>query len=112
MKLTQKTFADCGKRGLQVAGTMVERSGIAQTMIRDRFAGPHTPKSARCKTWTTASFRIDISGLADATKAGVPAEGVRHVTGALMTGGGCAGRGQRFNRRRNRCFGHAQRRRG
>ena len=88
MKLTQKTLADCSKRGSQVAVTMVERSGIMQTMIRDRFAGPHTPKTARRKRWTAVSFRTDTSGLADATKAGVPAVGVRHVTGTLMTGAG------------------------
>ena len=88
IKLTRKTRVDCSKRELQLAVTMVERSGIAQTIIRDSFAGPHTPKTARRKTWMTASFRTDTSGLADATEAGVPAEGVRHVTGTLMTGGG------------------------
>jgi len=87
MKLTQKTLADCSKRGLQVAGTMVERSGIAQIMICDRFAGPHTPKTARRKTWTAASFLIDISGLADATNAGVPVEADGSIVGGTDVSG-------------------------
>ena len=88
IKLTRKTLVDCSKRELQLAVTMVEFSAIGQIMVRDRFAGPHSQITARRKAWTAASFRTDTSSLADATNAGVPAVGVRHVTGTLMTGGG------------------------
>ena len=67
MKLTQKTLVGCSKRELHLTVTMVEYSAIVQTMVRDCFAGPHTPKTARRKLWTAASFRTDALGFADVT---------------------------------------------
>ncbi len=42
LKATVAALEDCRKRGYQVAVAVVDRSGIAQAMLRDRFAGPHT----------------------------------------------------------------------
>ena len=67
MKLTQKTLVGCSKRELHLTVTMVECSAIVQTMVRDCFAGPHTPKTARRKLWTAASFRTNALGFVDVT---------------------------------------------
>ncbi len=85
--LAQKALADCRGRGYQVAVAVVDRSGNLQVLIRDRFAGPHTPETARRKAWTAVSFRTDTVALAALTEKG-PASGIRFVTNALMVGGG------------------------
>ena len=87
-KLAQATLDDCRKKGYQVAVSVVDRFGNLQVTLRDRFAGGHTPETARRKAWTAVSFRTDTETLSEETKAGVAASGVRFVAGALMVGGG------------------------
>jgi uncharacterized protein GlcG (DUF336 family) len=88
LELAQATLESCRKSGFQVAVVVVDRSGILQVALRDRFAGPHTVETARRKAWTAVSFRTDTEGLADFSQAGKPPSGVRFVEGALMIGGG------------------------
>ncbi len=88
VELAQGALADCRKRGYQVAVAVVDRFGILQALIRDRFAGPHTPDTARRKAWTAVSFRTDTLSMAEFTASGAPQSGVRFVTEALMVGGG------------------------
>lgn len=78
----------CRAEGYQVAIAVVDRMGNMQVMMRDRFAGAHTPETARRKAWTAASFRTNTSDMLEITGPGKPQAGVRHVTGALMIGGG------------------------
>ncbi len=88
LELAQATFKDCQTKGFQVAVAVVDRFGTTQVILRDRFAGPHTPETARRKAWTAVSFRSDTLSLADFTKSGQPQSGARLVTDALMLGGG------------------------
>lgn len=88
VEITQAALKACSDAGYQVAVTVVDRMGVAQAMIRDRFAGPHTPETATRKAWTAVSFRTDTLSLSDATKAGSPQAGARFVSNALMIGGG------------------------
>ncbi len=88
LELARATLADCRKRGYQVAVAIVDRSGTPQVMLRDRFAGPHTPDTAQRKAWTAISFRIDTLTLSRQTDSAGPQSGVRQVAGALMVGGG------------------------
>jgi uncharacterized protein GlcG (DUF336 family) len=88
LELAQATLADCRKQGFQVAVAVVDRSGVTQVVLRDRFAGPHTPETARRKAWTAVSFRTDTLALAQQTQAGMAQSGARFVTDALMIGGG------------------------
>lgn len=88
LKLAQAALAECRKRNFQVAVAVVDRSGVLQVVLRDRFAGPHTPDAARRKAWTAVSFRADTLSAAEATQAGKPSSGARQVTDALMLGGG------------------------
>jgi uncharacterized protein GlcG (DUF336 family) len=87
MKAAQAALDSCRAEGYQVSVVIVDRFGVAQVLIRDRFAGPHTPSTARRKAWTAVSFRTDtveLNALSEANEF----SGVRHVDGALMVGGG------------------------
>ena len=86
--LAQASLAACRKAGYQAAVAVVDRGGNMQVMIRDRFAGPHTPETARRKAWTALSFRTNTTDMAENSQAGKEPSGVRHVSGALMLGGG------------------------
>jgi len=88
VKLAQAALEDCRARGTQVAVAVVDRFGNLQVLLRDRFAGPHTPDTARRKAWTAASFRGDTLTLSQTTKPGSEAYGANFITEALMLGGG------------------------
>lgn len=88
VKLAEATLESCRAKGAQIAVAVVDRFGNLQTMLRDRFAGPHTPETARRKAWTAASFRSDTLTLSQTTAPGAEAYGANFVTGALMLGGG------------------------
>lgn len=88
LELAQATLKDCRNKGFQVAVAVVDRFGGVQVLLRDRFAGPHTPETARRKAWTAVSFRTDTLAMAEFSQAGQPQSGVRHVTDAMMVGGG------------------------
>jgi uncharacterized protein GlcG (DUF336 family) len=88
LKATQAALAECRKAGYQVAVAVVDRFGVTQTMVRDRFAGPHTPGFAADKGWTAVSFRTGTTDLARATQAGQPSSGIRHLERFAGVGGG------------------------
>jgi uncharacterized protein GlcG (DUF336 family) len=78
----------CQGEGYQVAVAVVDRAGVPQVMLRDRYAGPHTPDTAQRKAWTAVSFRADTLTLANNTQADSAQSGARMITNALMIGGG------------------------
>jgi uncharacterized protein GlcG (DUF336 family) len=88
MEVAQGALAECRKRGFQIAVAVVDRSGVLQVTLRDRFAGPHTPETARRKAWTAISFRTDTQQLAEVTQPGEMVSATRDIEGALMLGGG------------------------
>jgi uncharacterized protein GlcG (DUF336 family) len=88
LRLAQAALKDCRAKGYQVAVAVVDRSGVTQVLIRDRFAGPHTPETARRKAWTVVSFRSDTRDMVDVTSAGQKASGVRFVAEAMIVSGG------------------------
>jgi uncharacterized protein GlcG (DUF336 family) len=88
LKAAQGALAKCRADGYQVTVAVVDRSGVLQVLLRDRFAGPHTPDMATAKAWTAVSFRIDTSRLAEETQAGKQMSGVRHRPGVVAVGGG------------------------
>lgn len=81
-------LAECDKRGYQVAVSVVDRFGTPQVMLRDRFAGPHTPPTATGKAWTAASFRANTGELTSLTQPGSPQAGLRNLPNVVMIGGG------------------------
>ncbi len=88
LDLARAALADCRQRGYQVAVAVVDRFGVTQVVLRDRFAGPHTPATAVGKAWTAVSFRTNTTDLVDATRPGTPQAGVRGLPGAVILGGG------------------------
>jgi len=78
----------CRKDGYQVAVAVVDRSGIAQVMLRDRFAGPHTVDTALNKAWTAISFRTSTTEFAAESQPGKPMSGLRSLPRVLAAGGG------------------------
>jgi len=88
LELARAALGDCRQRGYQVAVAVVDRFGVTQVVLRDRFAGPHTPATAAGKAWTAVSFRTNTSELVASTQAGTPQAGVRALPGAVILGGG------------------------
>lgn len=88
LKVAKAALESCREKGYQVAVVVVDRMGVPQTMIRDRFAGPHSPDTAFRKAWTAISFRGDTLELAANTAPGTPQSGAREINNALMVGGG------------------------
>src|SRR5262245_4709226 len=87
LKLAQEARAACAKEGFQVAVAVTDRSGVAQVLLRDRYAGPHTVNVAIDKAWTAVSFRQDTLAFAQATT-NVGFSGVRHFDRVVAVGGG------------------------
>ncbi len=83
-------LTECRKRGYQVAVAVVDRSGVTQVMLRDRFAGAHTPATATGKAWTAASFKTSTSDLQSMSLPGMPQAGIRNLPGTVIIGGGVA----------------------
>ena len=87
LDLARASLAECRKRGYQVAVAVVDRSGMPQVMLRDRFAGAHTPPTATGKAWTAVSFKSNTTELVTATQA--PAmQGLRQLPNVVLIGGG------------------------
>ena len=88
LKAAQAALKKCRDDGFQVAVAVVDRAGLPQAVIRDRFAGAHTVKMAIDKAWTAVSFRTDTAALAEATQAGKPQSGLRERPRVAAVAGG------------------------
>jgi uncharacterized protein GlcG (DUF336 family) len=94
LKAAQAALKKCRDEGYQVAVALVDRSGTTQVMLRDRYAGAHTPGMAEDKAWTAVTFRTNTHDLEQVTRPGMPQSGIRQrprvaaVAGGLMIEGG------------------------
>jgi uncharacterized protein GlcG (DUF336 family) len=88
LKAAQAALKRCRDNGYQAAVAVVDRMGVLQVLLRDRFAGPHTVDMASAKAYSAVSFRTNTSELAEATQAGRPQSGIRHRPGVAAVGGG------------------------
>jgi len=88
LELAQATLAACRARGFQVAVAVVDRSGVTQVALRDRFAGPHTVPTATAKAWTAVTFRTGTGDLVGMSQPGMPQAGLRALPGVIALGGG------------------------
>lgn len=87
LEAAKAAMAECRTRGYQVAVAVVDRFGAPQAMLRDRFAGAHTPPTATGKAWTAVSFRSSTNDLNVSTQ--TPAmQGLRHLPNVVVIGGG------------------------
>ena len=88
LDLARAALADCQKRGYQVAVAVVDRFGVPQVMLRDRYAGPHIPATASGKAWTAATFRNSTSSLFAISQPGMMQAGIRNLPGVVIIAGG------------------------
>jgi uncharacterized protein GlcG (DUF336 family) len=88
LDLARASLAACRERGYQVAVAVVDRFGVTQVLLRDRFAGAHTVPTATGKAWTAVSFRTSTSELSALTQPGMPQGAVRSLPGVIALGGG------------------------
>lgn len=88
LKAARAALESCRKSGFQVGVAVVDRSGVLQVLLRDRFGGAHTVDVATNKAWTAASFRISTTALALETQAGRPMSGIRSQPRVAAFGGG------------------------
>src|SRR6201996_2924671 len=66
----QAALKKCRDNGFQVAVVVVDRFGLPQVMLRDRFAGQLAIDTATGKAYTALSFRSPTSDLAKQVKSG------------------------------------------
>jgi uncharacterized protein GlcG (DUF336 family) len=88
LDLARAALTSCRERGFQIAVTVVDRFGVTQVTLRDRFAGPHTVPTATAKAWTAVSFRTNTGELVAMTQPGMPQVGVRGLPGVAILAGG------------------------
>ena len=84
----QAALAKCRNDGYQVSVAIVDRSGLVQVVLRDRYAGAHSPETATNKAWTAVSFRTNTADLVKTTQPGQPSSGIRNLPGVVAVGGG------------------------
>jgi uncharacterized protein GlcG (DUF336 family) len=88
LKAAQAALARCRADGYQVAVAVVDRAGLTQVLLRDRYAGAHTVDVATNKAWSAVSFRTDTKDLERATRPNESMSGLRHMPRATAIGGG------------------------
>lgn len=88
LEMAQAAMESCREAGYQVAVAVVDRFGLTQVILRDRFAGAHTTTTAERKAWTAVSFRTNTLELDEVTRPGSLSAGIRQVDKALPLGGG------------------------
>jgi uncharacterized protein GlcG (DUF336 family) len=88
VKAAQAALARCRADGYQVSVAVVDRSGLVQVVLRDRYAGAHSPDTATNKAWTAVSFRTDTADLVAVTQPGQPSAGIRNLPRVVAVGGG------------------------
>lgn len=88
LQMAEAAMVSCRDQGYQVGVAVVDRSGVLQVFLRDRFAGPHVIETATRKAWTAVSFRTDTLTLDETARQGSISFGIREISDALPLGGG------------------------
>jgi uncharacterized protein GlcG (DUF336 family) len=84
----QAALKKCRDNGFQVAVAVVDRFGLPQVMLRDRFAGQLAIDTATGKAYTALSFRSPTSDLAKSVKSGQMDAGLSRLPHVAMLAGG------------------------
>jgi uncharacterized protein GlcG (DUF336 family) len=87
-ELAKAALNKCRSQDYQVAVAVVDRFGQPQVMLRDRFAGPHTPSTATNKAWTALTFRTNTRDLIQPAQPGQPLAGLANLPRVVLLGGG------------------------
>ncbi len=88
LEAAQAALKQCRDNGFQIAVAVVDRSGLPQVMLRDRFAGLHAPDTAVRKAYTAVSFRTATGDLAKSVRSGQLDPGLAQLPNIALLGGG------------------------
>ena len=88
LKAAQAAMLKCRSDGFQVAVAVVDRGGITQVVLRDRFAPPHSADTAQRKAATAVNFKMPTSELDRELQPGRPTGGLRGLPGVVAVAGG------------------------
>lgn len=77
LKAANAALARCRAEGFQVTVAVVDRSGVLQALVRDRFASPGSVDLAQRKAQTSANFRMDTAALDAELQPGKPSAALR-----------------------------------
>jgi uncharacterized protein GlcG (DUF336 family) len=88
LKAVTAALEECRDDGYQVAVAVVDRTGILQALLRDRYAGAHTIDTARRKAWTAASFRSNTDEIVDFVVENPQQTGIMQISEAMVVSGG------------------------
>ena len=77
LKAAQAALAKCRADGYQVSVAVVDRAGLTQVLLRDRFAGPHTVEISTNKAWSAVSFRTNTTDIERSSRPGESMSGIR-----------------------------------
>lgn len=88
VRAAQAALAKCRAEGFQVTVAVVDRSGVTQTLVRDRFAAPHTVDTAQRKAQTAINFKMNTAALDREMQPGKPAAGLRQLPHVVAVAGG------------------------
>ncbi len=88
LRAAQTAMEACRQADFQVSVAVVDRGGNVQVLLRDRFAGAHTPDTAIGKAWTAVSFRTNTTELTNLMERGELPTGLLNVPGVVVVGGG------------------------
>jgi uncharacterized protein GlcG (DUF336 family) len=88
LDLAKAALQICRDAGYQVAIAVVDRGGLTQVALRDRYAGPHTLDTATRKAWTAVTFRTTTLDLNNLAAEDPVMRNLTNVTNALALGGG------------------------
>jgi len=94
LKAAQAALAKCRAEGFQATVAVVDRSGITQALIRDRFAAPHTVETAQRKARTAINFKMNTAALDRELQPGRPNAGIRNLPDVAAVAGGMVIEGQ------------------
>jgi len=88
LEAAQAAMKKCRDNGFQIAVAVVDRSGLSQVMLRDRFAGLHAPDTAVRKAYTAVRFRSATSDLTKSVRSGQLDPGLAQLPRIALLGGG------------------------
>jgi uncharacterized protein GlcG (DUF336 family) len=86
LKIARAAVKECRKRGIQIAVTVVDRSGIPQVVLRDVLAPDITVTVSRGKAHAAVAFNSPTSALAGRFKS--PADVGAKTPGLIFSAGG------------------------
>lgn len=88
LEAAQAAMKTCRDNGYQISVAVVDRFGLPQVLLRDRFAGLPANDTATRKAYTALSFRASTADLAKSVRDGQMDSGLARLPNIAMLGGG------------------------